>query len=96
MKSIFRVAVINDEISQDFGHACEVTSKEFGMDWIELRGMWNKNILKLDANEIAEARRIGSRRIRSRRTVGRGIGAALEPGEQAAQATRPASRGLLA
>lgn len=58
MKSTFRVAIINDEISQDFGHACEVTSKEFGMDWIELRGMWNKNILKLDANEIAEARRI--------------------------------------
>jgi len=57
MKSTFRVAIINDEISQDFGHACEVTSKEFGMDWIELRGMWNKNILKLDANEIAEARR---------------------------------------
>ena len=58
MKSIFRVAVINDEISQDFGHACEVASKGFGMDWIELRGMWNKNLLKLDANEIAEARRI--------------------------------------
>jgi L-ribulose-5-phosphate 3-epimerase len=58
MKSTFRVAVINDEISQDFGHACEVASKEFGMDWIELRGMWNKNILKLDRNEIAEARRI--------------------------------------
>jgi L-ribulose-5-phosphate 3-epimerase len=58
MKSPFRVAVINDEISQDFGHACEVASKEFGMDWIELRGMWNKNILKLDTNEIAEARRI--------------------------------------
>ena len=58
MKSPFRVSVINDEISQDFGHACEVASKEFGMDWIELRGMWNKNLLKLDANEIAEARRI--------------------------------------
>ena len=58
MKSPFRIAVINDEISQDFGHACEVASKEFGMEWIELRGMWNKNILKLDANEIAEARRI--------------------------------------
>src|SRR5882757_11429080 len=58
MKSPFRVAVINDEITQDFGHACEITSKEFGMEWIELRGMWNKNILKLDANEIAEARRI--------------------------------------
>lgn len=58
MKSPFRVAVINDEISQDFGHACEVASKEFGMEWIELRGMWNKNLLKLDAREIAEARLI--------------------------------------
>ena len=58
MKSPFRVAVINDEISQDFGHACEVAAKEFGMDWIEIRGMWNKNILKLDAKEVKEARRI--------------------------------------
>jgi len=31
MNSPFRVAVINDEISQDFGRACEVTSREFGM-----------------------------------------------------------------
>ena len=58
MKSPFRVAVINDEITQDFGRACEITAKEFGMDWIELRGMWNKNILKLDAKEVEEARRI--------------------------------------
>ena len=58
MKSPFRVAVINDEITQDFGRACEVAAKEFGMDWIELRGMWNKNILKLDAKEVEEARRI--------------------------------------
>ncbi len=58
MSSPFRIAVINDEISQDFGHACEVASREFGMSWMELRGMWNKNILKLDAKEIAEARRI--------------------------------------
>ena len=58
MKSPFRVAVINDEITQDFGRACEITSKEFGMDWIELRGMWNKNLLNLDAREIAEARSI--------------------------------------
>lgn len=58
MKSPFRVAVINDEITQDFGRACEVASREFGMDWIELRGMWNKNLLKLDAKEIEEARRI--------------------------------------
>jgi L-ribulose-5-phosphate 3-epimerase len=57
-KSPFRIAVINDEISQDFGHACEVASQEFGMSWIELRGMWKKNIVALDAKEIAEARRI--------------------------------------
>lgn len=58
MKSPFRVAVINDEISQDFGRACEVAANEFGMGWIELRGMWNKNILRLDAKEVAEARSI--------------------------------------
>jgi len=57
-KSPFRVSVINDEISQDFGRACEVASREFGMEWIELRGMWNKNIVNLDAKESAEARRI--------------------------------------
>src|SRR5437660_3858699 len=58
MKSPFRIAVINDEIGQDFGHVCEVASKEFGMEWIELRGMWNKNLLRLDAKEVEEARRI--------------------------------------
>ena len=58
MKSPFRIAVINDEISQDFDRSCAVASGEFGMEWIELRGMWNKNLLKLDANEVAEARRI--------------------------------------
>ncbi|HEY1676293.1 MAG TPA: sugar phosphate isomerase/epimerase family protein [Candidatus Sulfotelmatobacter sp.] len=56
--SPFRIAVINDEISQDFGHACEVASREFGMHWIELRGMWKKNIVNLDEKEVAEAKRI--------------------------------------
>src|SRR5437016_9610700 len=56
--SPFRVAVINDEISQDFGHVCEVAAREFGMGWIELRGMWKKNIVNLEAKEVAEARRI--------------------------------------
>jgi L-ribulose-5-phosphate 3-epimerase len=58
MNSPFRVAVINDEIGQDFGHVCEVVSREFGMEWIELRGMWNKNILKLDSKEVGVARNI--------------------------------------
>jgi L-ribulose-5-phosphate 3-epimerase len=58
MSSPFRISVINDEIGQDFGRACEVISREFGLEWIELRGMWNKNILHLDTTEVAEARRI--------------------------------------
>jgi L-ribulose-5-phosphate 3-epimerase len=56
--SPFRVAVINDEISQDFGHVCEVAARDFGMRWIELRSMWKKNIVSLDEKEVAEARAI--------------------------------------
>jgi len=55
--SSFRIAVINDEISQDFERACQVASG-FGMKWIELRGMWNKNILDLDANQVTESLRL--------------------------------------
>jgi L-ribulose-5-phosphate 3-epimerase len=55
--SPFRIAVINDEISQDFERACSVASG-FGMKWIELRGMWNKNVLDLDAHEISESQRL--------------------------------------
>lgn len=57
-KSPFKIAVINDEISQDFGRACEVASQQFGMEWMELRSMWNKNVANLDANEMAEAQRL--------------------------------------
>jgi sugar phosphate isomerase/epimerase len=56
-KSPFHIAVINDEISQDFGRACEVASG-FGMKWIELRGMWDKNIIDLDSNQITESLRL--------------------------------------
>jgi|SRR5947209_2713671 len=56
--SPFRISVINDEISQDFGHVCEIAAREFGMHWIELRSMWKKNIVNLDEKEVAEARRI--------------------------------------
>ena len=58
MKSPFHIGVINDEISQDFDRACAVASREFGMEWIELRGMWNKNIMDLDSKEVDEARGI--------------------------------------
>jgi len=58
LQSPFRVAVINDEISQDFGRACEVAARDFGMRWIELRAMWNTNIARLDSTQVAEAQRI--------------------------------------
>jgi L-ribulose-5-phosphate 3-epimerase len=48
----FRLSVINDEISQDFDHACSVAAREFGLEWIELRGWSNKNITELDSAEI--------------------------------------------
>jgi sugar phosphate isomerase/epimerase len=56
--SPFRVSVINDEISQDFDHACYVASHEFGMNWIELRSMWGKNVIDLGAAQIDEANKI--------------------------------------
>ena len=57
-KSPFRVAVINDEISPDFDHACYVASHDFGMSWMELRGMWGKNVMDLSAAEIEESKKI--------------------------------------
>lgn len=54
----FKLSVITDEITQDFGHALEVASKEFGLKYVELRGLWKKNIINLDEKEISEARRL--------------------------------------
>ena len=55
---MFKLSVINDEITADFGRAAEVAAKEFGLQFIEIRALWGKNIMQLDAKEIAEARRI--------------------------------------
>jgi L-ribulose-5-phosphate 3-epimerase len=57
-KSPFRVAVITDEISQDFDHACFVAAREFGMQWVEVRGLWNKNLMSLTSSEIVDAQAI--------------------------------------
>jgi L-ribulose-5-phosphate 3-epimerase len=54
----FRLAVINDEISPDFDHACQVASQDFGLQWIELRAMWDTNVTALDDKQIAEAVKI--------------------------------------
>jgi sugar phosphate isomerase/epimerase len=57
-KSPFKVSVINDEISQDFDHACSVLAHDFGLSWIELRSMWDKNVTDLSAAQIEEANKI--------------------------------------
>jgi L-ribulose-5-phosphate 3-epimerase len=54
----FRVAVINDEITQDFEKACQIVSGDFGLQSIELRSMWNKNVTELDAKELDDACKI--------------------------------------
>ena len=55
---MFKLSVINDEITADFGRAAEVAAQEFGLQFIEIRALWGKNIMQLDAKQIAEARRI--------------------------------------
>ena len=54
----FKVGVITDEISQDFDHACFVIAREFGLGWVELRGMWDKNLQDISEAQMAEARGI--------------------------------------
>ena len=54
----FRVAVINDEISQDFDHVCNVVARDFGLEWIELRSMWGKNVTELRQDDLQRARSI--------------------------------------
>jgi sugar phosphate isomerase/epimerase len=58
IQSSFRVAVISDEISPDFDHACSVIANDFGLEWVELRALWGKNLLNLDDAEIARANAI--------------------------------------
>jgi sugar phosphate isomerase/epimerase len=57
MSCPFRLSVINDEISQDFDLSCSVAARDFGLEWIELRGMDNKNISEFDAADVDKARK---------------------------------------
>jgi sugar phosphate isomerase/epimerase len=57
MSCPFRLSVINDEISADFDHACSVAANDFGLSWIELRSLWGKNIVDLNADEVDRARK---------------------------------------
>jgi sugar phosphate isomerase/epimerase len=64
-KCPFRLAVINDEITQDFEKACQIVSVDFGLSWIELRSMWNKNVTELNPKELDDAKKIlGAHKLR--------------------------------
>jgi sugar phosphate isomerase/epimerase len=52
-----KLGVINDEITQDLDHALAV-SRELGLQFVELRTMWNKNLMDLKEDEVKEARRL--------------------------------------
>src|SRR5467141_4500791 len=54
----FNLSILTDEISQDFGHACEIASREFGMGLVDLREAGGRNIMNWDAAQIADARRV--------------------------------------
>ncbi len=54
----FRLAVITDEISSDFDHACYVASHDFGLSWVEIRSAWGLGTERLSEAQIAEAKKI--------------------------------------
>jgi sugar phosphate isomerase/epimerase len=54
----FRLSVINDEITQDFEKASQIVAGDFGLRWIELRSMWDKNVTELNAKEVEDAKKI--------------------------------------
>lgn len=53
IKSVFKLSVFTDEISQNFDHACRIAAYEFGLSYVELRAMWDKNIVDLDEKQLA-------------------------------------------
>ncbi len=53
----FPIAVITDEFSQDFEAVCQ-TALELGVSGLEVRTIWNKNIVDLSDEEIAEVSRL--------------------------------------
>ena len=56
--SPFHISVITDEISTDFDHACSVAANDFGLQRVEIRALWNKNIADLDSDDVARAQAI--------------------------------------
>jgi sugar phosphate isomerase/epimerase len=56
--SQFKLGVVTDEISQDFNRACTVAAKEFGMQQVALRTLWNRSIIDLNSGDVSRAKTI--------------------------------------
>jgi sugar phosphate isomerase/epimerase len=54
----FTLSILTDEISQDFAHACEVASRDFGLGLVDLREAGGKNVMNWDAAQIADVRKV--------------------------------------
>ncbi|HEX3571288.1 MAG TPA: sugar phosphate isomerase/epimerase family protein [Acidobacteriaceae bacterium] len=56
--SPFKVSVITDEISDDFDRACSIAANDFGLGWVEIRGLWGTNIAEVKSDEISRAQAV--------------------------------------
>jgi len=54
---VWKLGIVTDEISQDFEHAVKVAS-ELGVQYVEIRNLWNKNVVYLSDSEFSEMRNI--------------------------------------
>lgn len=53
--SPLKVSVITDEISEDFEHACSVAANDFGLSWVEIRGLWGTSIADVNSDQVSRA-----------------------------------------
>ena len=58
---MFKLAAFTDEISQDFAHACDVCV-EFGVQGLEIRGVWECGVHKLTDGQVRDAKQIAADR----------------------------------
>lgn len=58
---MLKVGIFSDEISQDLEHALKVI-KELGVEYVELRSMWGKNLMDLSPDELKRVKELIEKR----------------------------------